>query len=183
MRFYRFEEEKKRREMVLRARKETRWRRDSFWDLGKAAGPGNYFRLVNAIPLKARAIRRRIGARAPALRRIRSSRINVVVGVLRAYLRHPYMRRHGGGAPRDFAGAIWAMPWECSHFEMPPPPPPPHEKASGFVVPRYCVGFPRDIQHVLHPLAEKTQFSLLRDIIFGLHFWCESNWWKEEKNK
>lgn len=38
----------------------------------RAAGPGNYFRLVNAIPLKARAVYRRIGARASALRRRRS---------------------------------------------------------------------------------------------------------------
>jgi len=49
------------------------------------------------------------------------------------------------------------MPWECSHFEMPPPPIP-HEKASGFVVPRYCVGFPRDIQRALHPFAGKHNF-------------------------
>lgn len=57
--FYRFEEIEEGRETG----KETRWRRDSFWDLGKAAGSKNYFRLVNAIPLKARAIHRRIGAR------------------------------------------------------------------------------------------------------------------------
>lgn len=74
------------------------------------------------------------------------------------------------GTPWDFAAAQQyercrgsAATSRCSQ-----PSPLSREKASGFIVPRYCIGFPRDIQHALHPLAETKEIILF---VTPHHFW------------